>query len=327
MKSKNYNLYRRKTLFIFISAFFLFINFAGCKKEPKTSKKYTIVSTIFPEYDWIKELLGEASNFDNQLLVKNGVDLHSFQPSTADIIKLSTADIVVYVGGESDFWIQNALKNAANKNIKAISLMETLGSIVQEEELIEGMQSEEKTEAEPEYDEHVWLSLKNAQLICQKIAQELGNIDKENQSYYMENYNNYSQKLMSLNQEFFETINTSKTDTLVFCDRFPFRYLTDSYNIKYFAAFAGCSAETEASFETVAFLTNKLNELQLPVVLVIETSDKKLAQTVISNSKNKNTKIEVLDSMQNTTLNQANNGKTYLSTMKMNLETLTKALN
>lgn len=302
--------------------------FSGCNKEQKNisdSGKITVISTIFPAFDWVREITGETSFIKNELLIKNGVDLHSFQPSAADIVKIASADILIYVGGESDSWIEDILKTSASAKLKTINLMECLEGNIFEEEIVEGMEAEEEDCEEPEYDEHVWLSLSNAKTAGWKITELLCQLDGKNSTAYENNMKSYEEKLKSLYSEYQRAVSNSK-NTIIFADRFPFRYLAEDFNLKYYAAFAGCSAETEASFETVAFLANKLSELNLPVVFTIETSDKKLAETVINNSKNKAAKIEVMDSMQNTTFKQAEEGKTYLNTMEKNLAALKLAL-
>lgn len=314
-----------KSAILLITAFQFF---SGCNKNQKNiadSEKITVISTIFPAYDWVQEITAETPSIKNELLIKNGVDLHSFQPSAADIIKIASADILIYVGGESDSWINDILKTSASAKLKTINLMECLEENIYEEEIVEGMESDEEDCEEPEYDEHVWLSLINADTICWKITKLLCQLDETNSTVYENNMKNYEDKLKSLYSEYQRAVSNSK-NTIIFADRFPFRYLAEDFNLKYYAAFAGCSAETEASFETVAFLANKLSELNLPVVFTIETSDKKLAETVINNSKNKAAKIEVMDSMQNTTFKQAEEGKTYLNTMEKNLAALKLAL-
>lgn len=306
----------------------------SCKaKKIDLSEKTNIVCTIFPEYDWTRIIRGDA-DYETTLnvTVKNGVDLHSFQPSAQDIVQISTCDLFVYVGGESDNWVKDALKNVTNTNMKVINLMDVLKDDIKEEEIVEGMQAEEEEEGEDseeeiEYDEHVWLSIKNAKKCCEAIADAMCELVPQNAQMYKNNLNAYLSELSQLDSEYENAITSAAKDTIIVCDRFPFRYLADDYNLKYYAAFVGCSAETEASFETVAFLANKLNELNLNTVLTIENNNQKIARTVIVNAKKPTCDIFVLDSLQSTTLRQAFNGKTYISTMKENLETIKKALN
>lgn len=311
------------TTLLFISS----ISFISCSKKNNEVKKLNIIATIFPEYDWAKNIIGNSENINLSLLVKNGVDIHSYQPSTKDIVNISTCDLFIYVGGESDVWVKDVLKNAVNKNMKVINLMEVLSDSIQEEEIIEGMQSEAETENnEIEYDEHVWISLSNAKRISKEICDKLCMLDPVNSEKYSENYKTYFSKLDSLDTKYKSELKNLSFDTAIFCDRFPFIYLFNDYNLKYFAAFTGCSAETEASFETMSFLTKKLNDLKTPAVFTIETSDQKLAKTVIANSNYKECKILVIDSLQNCSLKESENGKTYINTMENNLKTLAEVL-
>lgn len=294
-------------------------------------KKLKIVTTIFPEYDWVKAILGdEIENVELTMLLDNGVDLHSYQPTAEDIRKISECDLFIYVGGESDAWVEDALKESLNENQRVINLMEVMGENAKEEEVVEGMQAEEHEEAhtdeEVEYDEHVWLSLRNAELECQEIEKQLSSLDPENQQVYEENLNSYLAKLQELDGKYQDAVNNSTMHTLLFADRFPFRYMVDDYGLDYYAAFVGCSAETEASFETITFFAGKIDELGLHTVLTIEKSDQKIARTVIENTKNKDQQILAMDSMQSTTSEDVKNGTTYLSTMESNLEILKQAL-
>ena len=265
--------------------------------EDTKDKKIKIVTTIFPEYDWVMQILGDkADKADVTMLLDKGVDLHSYQPSTADIAKISEADVFIYVGGESDEWVEDVLKEAKNKKLKVINLMDVMGDKAKEEEVKEGMQPEEeeaeeakdgKEEEEVEYDEHVWLSLKNAKIFTKKIADVLSEVDKDDAKTYQANYESYAKKLDDLDKKYADAVASAKNKTLVFGDRFPFRYLVNDYGLDYYAAFVGCSAESEASFETVTFLAKKIDELGLGNVLTIEGKNHKIAKTVVDNTKNK----------------------------------------
>ena len=302
---------------------------AGCGKQNDTNKtdKLSIVTTIFPEYDWVREILGDkADSAEITMLLDNGVDLHSYQPTADDIIKLSDCDLFVYVGGESDEWVEDALKSAANRDRKVIHLLEVLGDSVKEEETVEGMQEEEEDHEEKEYDEHVWLSLKNAKTLVGAISAALQELDPDNKDTYAANAEAYGQKLSALDAEYRKAVSAGTYKTLLFGDRFPFRYLVDDYGLSYYAAFAGCSAESEASFETVSFLARKVDELKLPCVLTIEGKNHKIAETVVQNTAGKNQKILTMDSMQSTTSQDVARGTTYLSLMEKNLDVLKEAL-
>ncbi|MBO4693483.1 MAG: zinc ABC transporter substrate-binding protein [Clostridia bacterium] len=290
-----------------------------------------IVTTIFPVYDWVREIAGDNKNIDITMLLDSGADLHSFQPTAEDIIKISTCDMFIYVGGESDKWVNDALAEKQNKDMVAINLLDLLGEGKKQEEIKEGMEAEEEggdsgEEKEAEYDEHIWLSLKNASLLCLKINDELCKIDKSGAEGYKTNAINYTQKLGNIDKQYELAVSNSSSKTLVFGDRFPFRYLADDYGLDYFAAFAGCSAESEASFETVVFLANKIDELGLNSIIKIEGSDGKLANTIKENTKSKNAQILTLDSMQSVTLKQVDSGVTYTGICEKNLDVLKIAL-
>lgn len=318
-------------LIIALAAFFALAAAMAATKNKKNAKKepsLKIVSTIFPSYDWAREILGEkADEATLTLLLDSGTDLHSYQPSFKDISKIASADVFIYVGGESDNWVPDVLSSIKNPNLRTVNLLETLGSRAKEEEIVEGMQSEEEESEESELDEHVWLSLKNAKTLVSAISEAIALCDSKNATLYKANAIVYEKRLSDLDKTFENALKECSKSTLVFADRFPFRYLVDDYSLSYYAAFAGCAAETEASFETVVFLSKKIDELSSNAVFQIESSDGKIAKTVIKNSqKNKNATIFVLDSMQSTTTKDAQNGKTYLSVMKKNLEVLKEAL-
>ena len=302
------------------------------KQIKDTNKQVKVVTTIFPEYDWVKEIAGDkVSDMDLTMLLDNGVDLHSYQPTADDIMKISDCDLFIYVGGESDAWVEDALKEAVNKDMKVINLLDVLGNSVKEEEVVEGMEAEEEEEEdgadeEPEYDEHVWLSLRNAKVLCKAIADYLAEIDTENADTYQDNEKAYADKLDELDKKYRETVDSASQKTLLFGDRFPFRYMVDDYGLSYYAAFVGCSAETEASFETITFLAGKTDELGLKNIMTIEKSDQKIAKTIIRNTKGKNQGILTLDSMQSTTSDDVKKGATYFSIMENNLNVLQKAL-
>lgn len=306
------------------------------------ASKKSIVCITYPEYDWIMNILGDkAANFNVTLLQNNGTDLHSYQPSIKDIAKISVCDMLVFVGGESDEWVEKAVAEAKNKNMVVVNMMEALGDKVKEEEVVEGMQAEEEEEEddhdhdheghhhhhdEVEYDEHVWLSLRNAAALVQTIAQKIAALDPANANVYKANAAAYIKALNDLDAQYKKAVSAAAKKTILFGDRFPFRYLADDYNLKYYAAFVGCSAETEASFETVIFLAKKVDVLGLNAVLTIEKSDKKIAKTIVSNTKKKSAEILEMDSLQSITQKDIKAGRSYLSAMKKNLEVLKKAL-
>ena len=315
--------------------FVLFISLCPVSGLAEEAGKIQVVTTIFPIYDWVREVAGDTGNTEITLLLDSGVDLHSFQPTAQDIMKVATCDLFIYVGGESDEWVEDALAEAVNPNMVVINLVEALGENAKAEEIVEGMEAEEEEEKdgeegeeeEVEIDEHVWLSLRNAQTFVSAIAGALETLDAANADSYKTNAEAYSAKLAALDAAYTEAVDSAAVKTLLFGDRFPFRYLTDDYGLTYYAAFVGCSAETEASFQTVIFLAQKTDELQLPAVMTIEGKDHRIAETVISSTANKDQKLLTIDSMQGTTADDVANGATYLKIMEDNLAVLKEALN
>ena len=303
-------------------------------------EKLSVVTTIFPIYDWVREVLGEnAANVELTMLLDSGVDLHSYQPTARDIMKVATCDVFIYVGGESDEWVEDALKEAVNPDMKVINLVEAMGDGIKMEEIVEGMEHEHEDEEEDhdhedehdheheeEADEHVWLSLRNAEKLVQVIADTLAEADPESAEVYEANAAAYIEKLAALDADYSAALEGAAFDTLLFGDRFPFRYLADDYGLNYYAAFSGCSAESEASFETIAFLAGKVDELGLPAVLTIEGDNHRIAETVVESTQAKDARILRLDSLQATTGKDAETGITYLDVMAGNLEVLKQAL-
>ncbi len=370
------------------------------------SGKLSVVCTIFPQYDWVRQILGDkAGGVDLTLLLDSGIDLHSFQPSAEDMVKISTSDLFIYVGGESDMWVADALKQNAKPDRIVINLLEALGSGAKIEELVEGMEEEEghshgagghedehehegeeahghedehehegeeahghedehehegeeahghedehehegeeahghedehehegeeahghSHEGEEVYDEHVWLSLKNAKTFCTAIADALSSLDAANAETYRRNLAAYEEKLSALDAQYQAATSAAPVKMVLFGDRFPFRYLVDDYGISYYAAFRGCSAETEASFETIVFLANKVDEAGLKNVMALEGSDQAIARTIVESTKGKNQRILAMDSMQSVTAGDVEKGVTYLSIMEDNLGVLKEAL-
>ena len=334
----------KKITALLLALFMLVAALAGCGKQNDTNQtdKLSIVTTIFPEYDWVREILGEkADNAEITMLLDNGVDLHSYQPTADDIVKISDCDLFIYVGGESDEWVEDALRNAANRNMKVINLLEVLGDSVKTEEIVEGMQEEEyehedaeehehedaeEHEHEEEADEHVWLSLKNAKMLVRVISKALQELDPDSKDIYAANADAYVKKLSALDAEYQTAVDAASNKTILFGDRFPFRYLVDDYGLRYYAAFVGCSAETEAGFETISFLAKRVDEWKLPCVLTIESAQHKIAETIVRNTTAKNQRVLTMDSMQSTTSKDVKNGTTYLSVMEKNLSVLKEAL-
>ena len=326
-----------KKIFAALLGLTLAVTSAGCAgKTGNGGKGIKVVCATAPLYDWARQITQGTDSTDLSLVIGNGTDLHSFQPSAADIISIKNADVFVYVGGESDGWIRDALKESANKNQKVVCLMDVLKDSIVEEEVVEGMQGEDEhdhdhddhdehdhdhEEEGPEYDEHVWMSLRLASKSCKAIEEALAAAVEKDAAKFKANLDAYTAKLSALDKQYEDMVKSARLDTMVVCDRYPFRYLAEDYKLKYSAAFVGCSAETEASFKTVKFLADKIKTLDSKTVLTIEKSDGKIAKTVIETSGKSDVKVEVLDSMQSC-------GKEldYLSVMTVNLEKLKAAL-
>ena len=330
---------KRKLAFLLMLCFGWSFFLNGCGGTlPKTDDRLQVVCTIFPEYDWARQVTQGVDNVDLTLLVKNGTDLHSYQPSVRDIAMIARADVFCYVGGVSDTWVNDVLDTTENRTAQLVSMAEAADA--DEEVLAEGMQAEHEHEHEhdhhddesdsheepPELDEHVWLSLRRAVLACTAMKEALCKADPAHEDIYNQNCTDYLRKLQELDSDFTEMTSQAARDTIVVADRFPFRYLAEDYGLTYYAAFPGCSAETEASFETIVFLSEKVESLHLPCVLVTEGSNSSLAKTILENA-GSDGKILTLQSLQAVSQKEIDAGVTYLSKMQENYDVLKQALN
>jgi len=292
-----------------------------------------IVVTTFAIYDWTRQILGERLvEADLVLLQRGGVDLHSYSPSAADLRKIASCNLFVFVGGESDEWAERALVQQDKPNRRVLNLLKTLGSAVKDEESAEVMQHGHCHDKNHDHDghawdkdEHVWLSLRNAATIVKTIAANLVALDSANAATYRANAAAYRERLATLDGAYAKTVAQAARKTILVADRFPFRYLADDYGITYFAAFAGCSAESEASFKTIAFLAKKVDEFKLPVILTIEGTTHRIAETVRRTTKSRDQRILTLDSLQSIDVEAAKTTR-YLDVMERNLEALKAAL-
>lgn len=325
---------KSKRLFLFMISLAA-VSLFGCRKEnkkagEKNERQLTVLCTVFPLYDWGKSILGGDSNdrFRLELMMKKGTDLHNFQPSVADLAKLNSADILFYIGGESDEWIEDALSSSKNKSQMRFSFMNLMKEAAGKENseginLFEeddfGEEDSEEDHDETEYDEHIWLSLKNASFGIQLFGDIFQKLDPEMAGNYQNRKALYLEDLNKLDNDFKTVL--SGRPALLFADRFPFRYFTEDYGLPYYAAFPGCSAETEASFSTVIFLSERVKELGLDTIYILENSSTKLADQIIQTS-GADAKIRVLNSMQNINDSDIKNGITYLKLMEKNLEVL-----
>ncbi len=308
-----------------LAAALLLSLFTGCG-EGKRSDKLTIVVTIFPVYDWVKNLLGDRlAEVDLILLEDTGADLHNFQPTPHDIYLVTTCDVFIYVGGESDKWVDDVLAQATNQDMTVLNLLDELGSAARDEALLEGMEPEEEEEEDAK-DEHIWLSPKNALLLCPVLTRALQEKDPDNAETYRVAGEAYQKRLGDLDRAYAEAAAGAKVRTVLFADRFPFLYLVEDYGLTAYAAFSGCSAETEASPAMIRRLAEKVDSLGLRYVFVLENGNRRTAETVISEFKAKNAQILEINSMQSVTGSDAEDGADYIRIMESNLSVLKKAL-
>lgn len=319
-----------KTLKKYLCALFaaltaLTLLLTGACANSENSGKIQIVCTIFPQYDWVRELTDGAENVEVTLLEDSGADLHNFQPSAADKVAILNADLFVYIGGESDEWAKTLLKNA-DREVRSLDLLDALGNRALTEK--EGIQdSGEHDHDHDEIDEHIWLSLKNAEVLVSAIADELCAVDEENAALYQSNAASYLAELSSLDEAYEETVASAARTVLVFADRYPFRYLAHDYGLTCYAAFSGCSAESEASFATILALVRHVEENALPYVMVLENSTHGIAEQVIENTASKDQSILALNSLQSVDRKAIEEGATYLGLMQEDLAVLQTALN
>jgi zinc transport system substrate-binding protein len=316
----------------FVLTALLVLAAAGCGNnsapDTGTNGKLNIVATTFAPFDFARAVTGGQA--DVAMLLSPGVESHSYEPTPQDIISIQNCDVFVYVGGDSDEWVRGILDSMDTSRMKIVTLMDCVEVV--EEELVEGMEDEEhdhETEGEegeeeaPEYDEHVWTSPKNAKLIVQKLLETFRAADGENAARYEENTANYLSELDALDAKFQAVANAAARRTIIFGDRFPFRYFADAYGLDYYAAFPGCSTETEPSAATVAFLIDKVNSERIPVVFHIELSNEKVVETI---SEETGAKVLLLHACHNVSKDDFENGENYLSLMAQNVENLKEAL-
>ena len=321
----------KKIISILIILSLLLFVFSGCaEKREQNSSKYKIVTTSFSAFDWARNIIGDSKAFSVDLICDNGTDIHSYQPTAADIISIKSSDLFIYIGSPSNNWTTDVL-NQSDSKINTVNMLETVGNAVlkeSEEGILEDTHKHEHDHADTYgTDEHIWLSLKNAVAVSKEITEKLSLIDKENSDLYNSNLEDYKKKLLKLYDKYNSELENKKNKPLIFADRFPFRYLTEEFGLKYYACFNGCSTETEASFDAVIALADKINEYNISSVIIIDGTDKKLAKTVIDNTKEKNQRILTLNSMQSVTSEQIDGGLTYFSAMEENLKLISQAIN
>ena len=303
------------------------------KKDADTKLK--ILCTLFPQYDWLRNITAGVDGIEISLIIANGTDPHSYQPTASDIMNISNCDMLVYVGGDSDTWVKKAIERSKNQNINTVTLIELEGiklhNISSASHSHDGHSHGEHSHeghSHSALDEHIYLSLENACVTVNKLANELCKIDPDNSESYLKNSLEYTLKLKNLSQSFNAEIEKIPEHDrfILFADRFPFVYLLSDYKIHYSAAFEGCTTDVDADFDTVIRLIHEANEHNVNYIAVTESSDKALANTVISSTNSKNQKIITLNSMQSITKKQIENGTTYISIMQDNIDQVKTAL-
>ncbi|MDD6490058.1 MAG: metal ABC transporter substrate-binding protein [Clostridia bacterium] len=322
----------KKFLAVIITSLILVATLCACGNNENSSSKIqsgssdsdgkiSVVTTIFPPYDFARQVGGD--NVSLTMLLKPGTESHNYDPTPQDIIKIQNCDLFIYVGGESDEWVKDILESNDSKPKKIISLMDCVDKV--QEEIVEGMEDKDEDDDSHkiEYDEHVWTSPKNAIIISKKISSALIELDKDNEKTYEKNTTEYSQKLSLLDNKFQNIVDNSKRKTIIFGDRFPMRYFADEYGLKYYAAFPGCSSETEPSAATVSFLIDKVKAEKIPVVFTIEFSNGKVADTICEDT---GAKKLTFNSCHNVTQEQFDSGITYIDLMNQNAENIKEAL-
>lgn len=308
----------------FLASAFLLTGLVSCTSSDVYNQasdgKISVVTTIFPQYDFARQIGGD--NINVTMLLKPGAESHTYEPTPMDIIKIKNCDLFIYNGGEGDVWIDTILESL-DTSVNTLAMMDCVETV--EEEVIDGMTSkeEEEGEEEPEMDEHVWTSPENAVKIVSEISDKLCECDSDNAETYISNTERYISELNELDNRFSEIISQGNRKTIVFGDRFPFRYFADAYGLDYYAAFPGCSSESEPGASTMIYLVDKIKSENLPAVFTIEFSSRKIAETL-----SESTGAEILEfhSCHNVTTDDLENGETYISIMNRNADNLKKAL-
>lgn len=308
-----------KRFLSFLCFLFCFFILTGCEKN--SEDKFSIVTSNFASYDFMRAITKDT-DVDLSMLLKPGVDMHHFDPTPRDIANIQNSDIFVYVGGESEEWIDDILSDIDTRKTKVVRLMDLVDLL--EEEAVEGMEVEEEESEEEEYDEHIWTSLSNAKKIISKLSDIIIEKDSDNESKYKSNTSSYISKIDEVDSKFLDVIKNAKRKEIIFADRFPLRYFVEEYGLSYYAAFPGCSEATEASAKTVAFLIDKVKADSIPVVFHIELSNGNLARDI---SRETGAKVLEFNAIHNISSDDFKAGITYVDIMNKNVEALKEALN
>ncbi|MBQ1228519.1 MAG: zinc ABC transporter substrate-binding protein [Firmicutes bacterium] len=334
---------KNKTTATILALILILTGITGCSPADSGTQEQPVPSILcaaFAEYDWARQILGDnPAGINLQLLNSSGMDMHSYQPSVADMVKIADADLLIYTGGDSEFWIEDAIESSEKSDRQVLSFMEIFSNDHhmadrytsdehdehEEHEGHEGHGHEEEGHVHST-DEHLWLSPVMAPEFINGITEAIISLDPANQSYYTGNAQAYIDKIRALDADFTKTAGSAQHTTVLFADRYPFKYLLEDYGLEHVAAFPGCSAETEASFDTILALSETVEHLDLNAVVILHKSKPDLANTVINNSSNKDAQVLILNSMQSVTKSDIASGVTWLSIMESNLEALSQAL-
>lgn len=310
----------KKFLLLFICSFCVLLSACGSKKEENSDENITIVTTTFSSYDFIKHIIDGVNNTEVICLLKPGVDSHSYSPSPKDYITINNSDLFIYVGSSVEPWITDSGILTLEDDQK-YALMDLVN--LEEEMEIDGAEEHEE-EDEGAFAEHVWTSLDNANEIIEKLAGIIAGMDKENEAVYLENAEKYVREIAGVKQEIKEIVENADNKHLVFGDKMPMQYFINEFGLEVSAAFDGCSTETEPSVATIAYLTDVVKSEQIPVVLYIELSEGNIAKTIANETNTEALQIQTLHNISETDFN---NGETYVSLMRRNIDVLKKALN
>ena len=301
----------------------VFAMFRSGSKNEQNNGKISLVASNFASYDFLRQIVGDSENVEITFLLGAGKDTHSYDPTAQDLIKIQNADLFVYIGGEAENWSEKVLESIENEKMKVMCIADFVDTI--EEQEVDGAEEEEEEEEEGAFDEHIWTSPANAIKMVQALEKSVEEIDSENAAKYQENAENYIAKIKDVDNKIQEIVDNKVRDRLVFADKMPMQYFINYYNLKVSAAFSGCSTETEPSASTIAYLENKVKEEEIPVVLYIELNNGKVAKTIAEET-GENTEAVQIQTLHNISLDDFNNGETWVSLMTRNIEVLKKAL-
>ena len=302
-----------KKLLLMILALMLLCGGAALAEE-----KISVVCTDFPCYDFARAAAGDRAEVT--MLIKPGLEAHLYDPAPADILEIEDADLFIYIGGESDAWVENILSSFGEGGPRALRLMDAVDELIEEEEEEAGHVHEDEG---PEYDEHIWTSPKNAMAMVSAVGEALGAADPGHAADYAALAADYARKIGDIDGRIAEIVGSAARRVLVFADRFPFVYFVREFGLDYDAAFPSCTAQTEASPQTILRLIDRVLDEDIPAVYTIEMSAQSVAKIVAEET---GAEILTLHSMQTVTQDEFEAGETYLTLMEKNIEALQRGL-